>query len=70
MEEQITVRSVYWLNVYTQRISGYQLVGFGWLSDFVSRDIEYKGGRHCLSKKISTREHHRKHYLVGILFPE
>ena len=49
MEEQITVRSVYWLNVYTQWISGYQLVGFGWLSDFVSRDIEYKSGKHCLS---------------------
>ena len=49
MEEQITVRSVYWLNVYTQRISGYQSVGFGWLSDFVSRDIEYKSGKHCLS---------------------
>ena len=49
-EEQLTVQSVHWLYVNTQRISGYQSVGFGWLSDFVSRDIDdYNSGKHCLS---------------------
>ena len=52
---------------YTQRIRGYQSVGFGWLSDFVSRDIDYKASKHCLSL-VSFKEDFNEKASLKALF--